>query len=107
MAARAVAPATERRRLGGQAGLPAAMDDVRVQWLGERLQRGLGQANPAAFEELLNRNDGEETERLLHFLNMSASAEDSQPAGLFFRQELRLDEIDVEIGAPRPHATGS
>uniref|UniRef100_A0A8C5S9R1 Uncharacterized protein n=1 Tax=Laticauda laticaudata TaxID=8630 RepID=A0A8C5S9R1_LATLA len=79
------------------------MDDVRVQWVGERLQRGLGHSDPSPFEELLNRNDGEETEQLLHFLNMSASAEDSQAAGLFFRQELRLDEIDVEIGARPAH----
>uniref|UniRef100_A0A8C6Y8I9 Dynein axonemal heavy chain 10 n=1 Tax=Naja naja TaxID=35670 RepID=A0A8C6Y8I9_NAJNA len=79
------------------------MDDVRVQWVGQRLQRGLGHSDPSPFEELLNRNDGEETEQLLHFLNMSASAEDSQAAGLFFRQELRLDEIDVEIGARPAH----
>uniref|UniRef100_A0A8D2LCC4 Dynein axonemal heavy chain 10 n=1 Tax=Varanus komodoensis TaxID=61221 RepID=A0A8D2LCC4_VARKO len=82
------------------------MDDVRVQWVGERLQGALGVRDAAPFEELLNRDDGEEAEALLHFLNQGASAEEGEPAALFFRPELRLDEIDIEIGArpapPRP-----
>ncbi|XP_063171723.1 dynein axonemal heavy chain 10 [Candoia aspera] len=80
------------------------MDDVRVQWVGERLQQALGHSDPAPFEELLNREDGEEAARLLQFLNAGAAAEESQPAALFFRQELRLDEIDIEIDVPYEEA---
>ncbi|XP_044296574.1 dynein axonemal heavy chain 10 isoform X1 [Varanus komodoensis] len=76
------------------------MDDVRVQWVGERLQGALGVRDAAPFEELLNRDDGEEAEALLHFLNQGASAEEGEPAALFFRPELRLDEIDIEIDVP-------
>uniref|UniRef100_A0A670KBP0 Dynein axonemal heavy chain 10 n=1 Tax=Podarcis muralis TaxID=64176 RepID=A0A670KBP0_PODMU len=74
------------------------MDDVRVQWVGDRLQSALGVKDGAPFEELLNRNDGDEAEILLRFLNLGASAEEGEPAALFFRQEIRLDEVDVEIG---------
>ncbi|XP_028567040.2 dynein axonemal heavy chain 10 isoform X2 [Podarcis muralis] len=76
------------------------MDDVRVQWVGERLQSALGVKDGAPFEELLNRNDGDEAEILLRFLNLGASAEEGEPAALFFRQEIRLDEVDVEIDVP-------
>nr|XP_028567040.1 dynein heavy chain 10, axonemal isoform X2 [Podarcis muralis] len=76
------------------------MDDVRVQWVGDRLQSALGVKDGAPFEELLNRNDGDEAEILLRFLNLGASAEEGEPAALFFRQEIRLDEVDVEIDVP-------
>lgn len=78
------------------------MDDVRVQWLGERLRGALGVRETEPFEELVNRNDGEEAETVLHFLNQGAVDDEGVASALFFRQELRLEEIDVEIGAAQP-----
>ncbi|XP_015274779.1 PREDICTED: dynein heavy chain 10, axonemal [Gekko japonicus] len=77
------------------------MDDVRVQWLGERLRSALNVAEAAPFEELLSRNDGEEADTILHFLNRPAAAGDEgAAAALFLRQEQRLDEVEVEIEVP-------
>ncbi|XP_066466098.1 dynein axonemal heavy chain 10 [Tiliqua scincoides] len=77
------------------------MEDVRVQWLGLRARQALGVKDDAPFEELLNRGDGEEAERVLHFLNQSAgSAEEGAASALLLSQELRLEEIDVEIDVP-------
>ncbi|XP_053136194.1 dynein axonemal heavy chain 10 [Hemicordylus capensis] len=77
------------------------MDDVRVQWLGLLLRHALGIPGEAPFEELLNRDDGAEAEVLLHFLNQgAASVEEGAASALFFRQETRLEEIDVEIDVP-------
>lgn len=78
----------------------AAMEDVRIQWLALRTRLALGVKEEAPFEELLNRNDGEEAERILHFLNQTAgSAEEGAASAMFLSQELRLEEIDIEIGA--------
>ncbi|XP_054851851.1 dynein axonemal heavy chain 10 [Eublepharis macularius] len=77
------------------------MDDVRVQWLGERVHSALNVPEPAAFEELLSRNDGEEADTVLRFLNQRASADEGgEAAALLLRQEQRLDEVEVEVEVP-------
>ncbi|XP_060639849.2 dynein axonemal heavy chain 10-like [Anolis sagrei] len=73
------------------------MDDVRVQWVGQRLKEAFGIKETAPFEELLNRNDGAEADLLLHFLNVGSAGQKGQALALFFRQETRLDEVDVEV----------
>uniref|UniRef100_A0A803TD88 Dynein axonemal heavy chain 10 n=1 Tax=Anolis carolinensis TaxID=28377 RepID=A0A803TD88_ANOCA len=78
------------------------MDDVRVQWVGQRLKAAFSIKESAPFEELLNRFDGAEAELLLHFLNVGSAGQKGQALALFFRQETRLDEVDVEVGAS-PH----
>uniref|UniRef100_H9GM01 Dynein axonemal heavy chain 10 n=1 Tax=Anolis carolinensis TaxID=28377 RepID=H9GM01_ANOCA len=73
------------------------MDDVRVQWVGQRLKAAFSIKESAPFEELLNRFDGAEAELLLHFLNVGSAGQKGQALALFFRQETRLDEVDVEV----------
>lgn len=96
----AVAVATASASVCGLATPPAVMEDVRVQWLGLRVRHALGVKDEAPFEELLNRGDGEQAERILRFLNQGAATpEEGAPSALFLSQELRLEEIEVEIGA--------
>lgn len=77
-----------------------SLEDVRVQWVRERALSALGLPDPAPFEELLNRGDGEEAEKLLRFLNRSDAGEEGAAAAsaLLLRAELRHEERDVEIG---------
>ncbi|XP_014373608.2 dynein heavy chain 10, axonemal, partial [Alligator sinensis] len=72
---------------------------VRVQWVRERALSALGLPDPAPFEDLLNRGDGEEAEKLLRFLNRSDAGEEGAAAAsaLLLRAELRHEERDVEI----------
>ncbi|XP_038229191.1 dynein axonemal heavy chain 10 [Dermochelys coriacea] len=75
-----------------------SLDDVRVQWLRDRVLSTLGLSDPAPFEELLNRGDGEEGETVLRFLNRRAAGEEGEVAGaaLLLRAELRQEEIEIE-----------
>uniref|UniRef100_A0A8C4WLB8 Dynein axonemal heavy chain 10 n=1 Tax=Gopherus evgoodei TaxID=1825980 RepID=A0A8C4WLB8_9SAUR len=77
-----------------------SLDDVRVQWMRDRVLTALGLSDQAPFEELLNRGDGEEGEIVLRFLNQRAAGEDGELAGaaLLLRTELRQEEMEMEIG---------
>ncbi|XP_028911199.1 dynein heavy chain 10, axonemal isoform X3 [Ornithorhynchus anatinus] len=72
-----------------------SLDDPRVEWLRDRVYRALGLADPAHFEELVNRGDGEAEDLILHFLNRSSHEEGA--AALFFYRSSALEEVDVEI----------
>lgn len=74
------------------------MDDLRVLWMRDRVYTAFGLSNPKVFEELLNRNDSEAEDIMLHFLN-HASDEDGA-ATLFFYRVLVPEEVEVEIGEP-------
>lgn len=74
------------------------MDDLRVLWMRDRVYTAFGLSNPKVFEELLNRNDSEAEDIMLHFLN-HASDEDGA-AALFFYRVLVPEEVEVEIGEP-------
>ncbi|XP_074916070.1 dynein axonemal heavy chain 10 [Chelonoidis abingdonii] len=76
-----------------------SLDDVRVQWMRDRVLNALGLSDQAPFEELLNRGDGEEGEIVLRFLNQRAAGEEGEVAGaaLLLRTELRQEEIEIEI----------
>lgn len=58
------------------------MDDLRVLWMRDRLYTAFGIRDPQLFEELLNRNDGEVEDLILHFLNQSSDEEGAST--LFF-----------------------
>ncbi|XP_073442216.1 dynein axonemal heavy chain 10 [Dendrobates tinctorius] len=72
------------------------MDDPRLEWIRDRVICGFGLTDPNCFEELLNRNDGEDEVKLLRFLNESTEEEEGASALLFFKSS-RREELAVEI----------
>lgn len=75
-----------------------AMDDLRVLWMRDRVYTAFGLTDPQFFEELLNRNDGEVEDLILHFLNQSSDEEGALT--LFFYRKVVPEEVEVEIGEP-------
>ncbi|XP_053327864.1 dynein axonemal heavy chain 10 [Spea bombifrons] len=72
-----------------------ALDDPRMEWIRDRVYCAFSLSDPACFEELLNRKDGEHEAKLLRFLN-ETSEEEGASALLFFKS-IREEEVDVEI----------
>lgn len=70
-------------------------DDFRVEWIGQRVSAGFGLPDSGAFDDLLSRRDGEEEEKILHYLNV-VSEEESTSVLMFFKT-FREEEIEVEI----------
>lgn len=75
------------------------MDDLRVLWMRDRVYQAFGLTDPQLFEDLLNRDDGEAEDLILHFLNHSSEEEGAST--LFFYRALVPEEVDVETGEPR------
>uniref|UniRef100_A0A452SER6 Dynein axonemal heavy chain 10 n=1 Tax=Ursus americanus TaxID=9643 RepID=A0A452SER6_URSAM len=74
------------------------MDDLRVLWMRDRVYAAFRITDPQLFEELLNRNDGEGEELILHFLNQISDEEGAST--LFFYRKVVPEEVEVEIGEP-------
>ncbi|KAM6051570.1 dynein axonemal heavy chain 10-like [Theristicus caerulescens] len=78
-----------------------SLDDVRLRWLRDRVLAVLGLTDPAPFEELLNRGDGEEARTVLLFFDRGADdrARESEAgtALLLLRAERRSEEA-VDTG---------
>uniref|UniRef100_A0A3B4UD57 Dynein axonemal heavy chain 10 n=1 Tax=Seriola dumerili TaxID=41447 RepID=A0A3B4UD57_SERDU len=71
-------------------------DDLRVEWIRERVTAGFNLWDcPNCFDELLSREDGEEEEKIIRYLNI-VSEEDS-PSCLLFFKTIREEEIEVEV----------
>lgn len=75
------------------------MDDLRVLWMRDRVYQAFGLTDPQLFEDLLNRDDGEAEDLILHFLNQTSDEEGAST--LFFYRALVPEEVDVETGEPR------
>uniref|UniRef100_A0A8C3JB17 Dynein axonemal heavy chain 10 n=1 Tax=Calidris pygmaea TaxID=425635 RepID=A0A8C3JB17_9CHAR len=73
------------------------LDDVRVQWLRDRALAALGLTDPAPFEELLNRGDGEEGRAVLRFFDRGTEeGDDEGEVGatlLLLRAEWRRQDV--------------
>lgn len=80
------------------------MDDLRVQWIRDRVYTALDLTDPLLFEELLSRDDGEAEDRILHFLN--ETSEEEGASTLFFYRKVVPEEVELELdpGEPRPPA---
>lgn len=72
-------------------------DDLRVEWIRQRVCAGFNLTDPGCFDELLGRGDGEEEEKIIRYLN-NVSEEDSTSCLLFFKS-IREEHIEVEIPA--------
>lgn len=71
-------------------------DDVRVEWIRQRVCAGFGcDRDCACFDELLSQGDGEEEQRIARYLN-TVSDEDASLCLLFFKTIVE-EETDVKI----------
>ncbi|CAJ1068269.1 LOW QUALITY PROTEIN: dynein heavy chain 10%2C axonemal [Xyrichtys novacula] len=71
-------------------------DDLRVEWIRQCVTAGFNLPDgPNCFDELLSRDDGEEEDKITHFLNV-VSDEESVSILQFF-ETVREEEIEVEI----------
>ncbi|XP_076006843.1 dynein axonemal heavy chain 10 [Genypterus blacodes] len=69
-------------------------DDLRIEWIRERVCVSFNLPDPSSFDELLSRADGEEEEKILRYLN-DMSEEDSPSCMVFFKS-VREEEIDFD-----------
>jgi len=70
------------------------MDDLRIEWLRDRVYDSLDVHQKDAFEELLSRNDGEAELMISKYLNQST--EDTEWPLIFYKLVLEQEE-DVEV----------
>jgi len=70
------------------------MDDLRIEWLRDRVYDSLDVHQKDAFEELLSRNDGEAELMISKYLNQST--EDTECPLIFYKLVLEQEE-DVEV----------
>lgn len=79
-------------------------DDVRVQWLRDRVLAALRLTDPAPFEELLQRGHGEGARAVLRFLERGAPDGDREgeadTALLLLRAERRGEDGEKAAGEP-------
>uniref|UniRef100_A0A8C5K168 Dynein, axonemal, heavy chain 10 n=1 Tax=Jaculus jaculus TaxID=51337 RepID=A0A8C5K168_JACJA len=78
------------------------MDDLRVLWMRDRVNAALDLSDPQLFEDLMNRDDGEGEEVVLHFLNQMS--EEECASAIFFYRALVPEEVEEEMGELRPAA---
>ncbi|XP_031792253.1 dynein heavy chain 10, axonemal isoform X1 [Piliocolobus tephrosceles] len=71
------------------------MDDLRVLWMRDRVYAAFGITDPQLFEDLLNRDDGQGEDLILHFLNQAS--EEEGPSALFIYRTVVPEEVEVEI----------
>ncbi|XP_051831868.1 dynein axonemal heavy chain 10 [Antechinus flavipes] len=74
------------------------MDDLRVEWMRDRVYLAFRLTDPEYFLDLMNRNDCEAEDDLLHFLNQSSEEEGA--AAVFFYRLMVTEEVEVEIDVP-------
>ncbi|XP_070572584.1 dynein axonemal heavy chain 10-like isoform X2 [Ptychodera flava] len=70
------------------------MDDVRIEWISQKVSVGLNITDPSVFEELLNADDGEHERELAKYLNETCA--DGESTILFYKS-LKEDEIEIEV----------
>ncbi|XP_054248884.1 dynein axonemal heavy chain 10 [Indicator indicator] len=81
-----------------------SLNDVRVQWLRDRALAVLGLIDPAPFEELLNRDDGEEARAVLRFFERDDETEAGM-ALLLLRAEGRSQNDELAAGMTQESKT--
>ncbi|XP_030593055.1 dynein heavy chain 10, axonemal isoform X2 [Archocentrus centrarchus] len=69
-------------------------DDLRVEWIRQRVSAGFS-LFPDCFDELLSRRNGEGEDKIIRYLNL-VSEEDS-PSCLLFFKTLREEETEVDV----------
>uniref|UniRef100_A0A8D3BG74 AAA+ ATPase domain-containing protein n=1 Tax=Scophthalmus maximus TaxID=52904 RepID=A0A8D3BG74_SCOMX len=74
-------------------------DDLRVEWVRQRVTAGFNLFDcPECFDELLSREDGDEEDKIVRFLNVIA--DDDSPSCLLFFKTGREEEIEIQVEIP-------
>lgn len=73
-----------------------ALHDTRVQWIKTVVGVTFDLPHFSCFEELLARGDGEDEQKILHFLN--EVTKDEETSTLFFFKNIREVEVEVHEG---------
>lgn len=74
-------------------------DDLRVEWILQRVCAGFRLQQSRCFDELLCRDDGRDEELIIAFLNV-VSQED-RPLCLLFFQTVTEEDVKVEISVSK------
>lgn len=74
-------------------------DDLRVEWIRQRVCAGFHLGQSLCFEELLGRDDGRDEELIIGFLNV-VSQED-RPLCLLFFKRVAEEDVEVQISASK------
>ncbi|KAG9262045.1 dynein heavy chain 10, axonemal [Astyanax mexicanus] len=82
-----------------------ALDDVRLQWIRDRVCSAFYLPEPNCFEDLLSRGSGSERDKIIRFLNQ-ISEEESSSALLFYKR-IREEEVEVLIQDEEKKQTNS
>ncbi|KAL4646656.1 dynein heavy chain 10, axonemal [Arapaima gigas] len=72
-----------------------ARDDLRVEWIRNRVCCAFHLTDPAPFEELLRRGGGDGEREILQFL--TELSDEESPSALFFFKSVREEEVEVEV----------
>uniref|UniRef100_A0A8C4TE89 Dynein axonemal heavy chain 10 n=1 Tax=Erpetoichthys calabaricus TaxID=27687 RepID=A0A8C4TE89_ERPCA len=72
-----------------------SLDDLRLEWIRQRICGSLHSVDSPCFEELLSRDNGEHEQRILRFLN--ETSEESKLSLLYFVKSVREELIEVEV----------
>jgi hypothetical protein len=70
------------------------MDDLRFQWIRDRIFTALEINEPDVFDEFMSREDGENEMKIAKFINQT---EDDNEYALIFDKECTEEEIEVQI----------
>jgi len=70
------------------------MDDPRIEWIRNKAYLGLNIQDPAVFEQLLERDDGEGERNIAKFINDTPTEDASS---LLFYKVVREEEDEMEV----------
>ncbi|KAG2469024.1 DYH10 protein, partial [Polypterus senegalus] len=72
-----------------------SVNDPRVKWMQQRVCSSFHNVGPSCFEELLSRDNGENEQLILYYLN-ETSLEES-PSVLYFFKAMWEEEVEVQV----------
>lgn len=79
-------------------------DDLRVEWIRQRVCAGFRLQQKLWFDELLARDDGRDEELIISFLNV-VSRED-RPLCLLFLKTVTEEDVEEEVAASKSEERG-
>lgn len=71
------------------------MDDIRIEWMRNKIYLGLGITDPEVFEDLVTREDSRYESEILKFLNETPK----DGCTLIFYSVLKEEEEEIEVEA--------
>lgn len=71
------------------------MDDIRIEWMRNKIYLGLGMTDPEVFEDLVTREDARYESEILKFLNETPK----DGCTLIFYSVLKEEEEEIEVEA--------